>query len=499
MADFIILRGVSAVGKTTVAKKLQEYLGKEKTFFINLDKRPSLDELDFINTENCIAEMFYGHEYTSEPAGWTSVIRTKGFTIKSVVLKGSLKACLEKNRRKSNPMVEEVVAHNYRQYYNEGEPWHNHIKEFASKAKVQEIEIDIDELDIDTIAKKIMGFIGNGSSSSVDNDKDFHIELAYRQSVYTSWLTAGVVELTIGAAAWAISTAQGLPDNLPILFLLIGLVSFIAGIALILFAIFKMRNFRRCMRKWVKDHEYNLEMNLERSRGMNLERAAQWFTIGGTIIAVILLGIAVGEINSSTNLLNETHQSTESLKVIVGKTNDLLLALNKTTAQISQQTAVQAFLKGGDFKVEIKNCGFDEANKKINYRPVIVDKDGNLTPLKFKFYAYFGYYTLSDEYGEPKYGSVAPFPNATVDLIDPSHQKVYELPLSTIFTEAKKLGGSYLFVRSQYFIAPYSDATDSLLTGYVHDERGHLMIAFNMNPKTGEWEELTTNKNSVCK
>ncbi len=118
--------------------------------------------------------------------------------------------------------------------------------------------------------------------------------------------------------------------------------------------------------------------------------------------------------------------------------------------------------------------------------------------MKFRLATDFFYYTLTKEYAKPKEGDESYLLRETT-LFEPGRQKNFELSLSSILNETRDLKEPYLFVRSEYYIAPYSEATDSILTDYVHDKIGHQMIAFKVNSKTGEWEELTTNANSVCK
>ncbi len=229
-----------------------------------------------------------------------------------------------------------------------------------------------------------------------------------------------------------------------------------------------------------------------------LDRASRWATIIGTSFAIPLLIFAVLGIQSSNNMLEEAKQSTENMRVLIDKSNKQLQALNNTVTQISHQTVMQEYLNGAPFKVTIEDCGYDEQNKKINYRPVILDKNGNLTPLKFISVEDFFYYGLTNEYGKPGEGDTALLVRHE-RLIEPGRQKNYELSFSKILEETRNLKESYLLVRSQYYIAPYSEAMDSILTDYVHDKKGHLMIAFNKNETTGQWEILRTNPNSVCK
>lgn len=230
-----------------------------------------------------------------------------------------------------------------------------------------------------------------------------------------------------------------------------------------------------------------------------LEEGANWATIFGTVAAIILLGIAVWGIRSSEDLLNQTKQSTENLKELIDKSNKQLQVLNNTVTQISHQTIMQAYLDGKPFQVDMKNCWYNLENKTITYSPQILDANGDLTPLKFKLVISFGYYTLATVHGSPQYGDVASLsPNDDL-LIEPGRQQSFQRSLLNVLEETKNSNDPFLYVRSQYNFAPYSGAIDSILTDYVKDEEGHLIIAFKKNESTGQWELLTTNQNVICK
>lgn len=230
-----------------------------------------------------------------------------------------------------------------------------------------------------------------------------------------------------------------------------------------------------------------------------LESAANLATILGTVAALVLLGIAVEGIRSSENLLDQTTRSAENLNQLIDKSNQQLQALNSTVTQISHQTIMQAYLNGKPFKVDVKSCWYNEQNRTITYQPQIVDEEGNLSPLKFMLITSFGYYTNTDEHESPQLGDVGTLSPSDTLMIEPGRQQSFQRSLSALLNETIGTSDSYLFVRSQYSFAPYSDATDSILTDYVEDKIGHQVIAFKKPESGREWEQLTSNNNSVCK
>jgi hypothetical protein len=202
-------------------------------------------------------------------------------------------------------------------------------------------------------------------------------------------------------------------------------------------------------------------------------------------------------INKTDNLLTEMQKSTTSLATLVDKTDQLIKSQNSTSSNISQQTILKEYTDGVPFKVDISYCNY-ESDSEIVYSPVILDKNGNPTPLKFMLVRFFGYYTLPADNGTLNTANKGTLEyNETPDLIAPNEEKLYKLSLLTALNQTKNSSDSYLVIRSEYYFAPYSDVNDQLITKYVYDGKGHQMIEFKKN-STGNWE-LYPSQNSVCK
>jgi hypothetical protein len=250
---------------------------------------------------------------------------------------------------------------------------------------------------------------------------------------------------------------------------------------------------------------------------MHLEKLAHKSTVVGTIIAILLFMIAIVEvyhfnelvtesqkstigltilINKTDNLLVEMQKSTTSLATLVNKTDQLIQSQNRTSSSISQQTILKEYADGVPFKVDISYCNYEPDNE-IAYSPVILDKNNNPTPLKFMLVRFIGYYTTTDAKNMHIVNKHTLDYDETPDLVIPNEEKLYKLSLLPALNKTDNSTDSYLVVRSEYYFAPYSDATDQLITKYVYDGQGHQMIEFKKDT-SGNWK-LYPSPNSVCK
>ena len=250
---------------------------------------------------------------------------------------------------------------------------------------------------------------------------------------------------------------------------------------------------------------------------MHLEKLAHKSTVIGTIIAIFLFMIAIVEvyhfnelvsetqksttglttlINKTDNLLSEMQKSTTNFTTLVDKTDQLIQSQNRTSSNISQQTILKEYSDGVPFKVDISYCNYESDNE-IAYSPVILDKNGDLTPLKFMLVRFIGYYTTTDSSNMSNIHEETLDYDETPDLVIPDEEKLYKLSLLQVLNDTSNSTDSYLVVRSEYYFAPYSDVTDKLLTKYVYDGKGHQLIEFKKDTD-GNWK-LYPSPNSVCK
>ncbi len=251
---------------------------------------------------------------------------------------------------------------------------------------------------------------------------------------------------------------------------------------------------------------------------MHLERLAHSFTIGGTIIAVLLVFIALVEVyhfnelveetqkttagltlllNKTDSLLTETQKSTSRLDTLVNGNNQLIALQNTTASNISQQTVMKEYSDQTPLKVDMLYCYYEENDNDIAYSTIILDRNGNPTTLEFMLSNLFRLYTLPTDNGTLAVGETGVLVNdSRPELVEPTEEKMERLPLSTILNQTENSKDTYLFINSEYNFAPYSGSTGNLITRYTH-EIGQQMIEFKKN-NNGNWE-LYHSQNSVCK
>ena len=252
---------------------------------------------------------------------------------------------------------------------------------------------------------------------------------------------------------------------------------------------------------------------------MHLEGLSHRFTIIGTVIAICLFIAALVElyhfnelvaqtqqstvsldrlVNKTDNLLTEMQKSTVSLTILVNKTDQLIKVQNSTSSNISQQTILKEYGDEEPFKAVISYCNYEAGDNDVAYSVVILNKNGDPVTLKFMLLRSFEYFTLPTDNGMPVTGVNTTLAYDTnPELIDPAEEKLYRLPLGTALNQTKNSNDAYLFIRSQYYYAPYSEATGNLITKYVYDKTGQQMIEFKKDT-TGNWE-MYPSQNSVCK
>ena len=252
---------------------------------------------------------------------------------------------------------------------------------------------------------------------------------------------------------------------------------------------------------------------------LHLEKLAHKFTIGGTILAVLLVCIALIEVYHFSELVSESQKTTTSLTLLLNKTDNMLMEMQKSTvgleklvnrtdqliqiqagtsSNISQQTVMKEYGDQTPFKVDISYCYYEENDNDIAYSTIILDKNGNPTTLKFMLNDLFRFYTLAIDEGNSTIGIAQSFGNdSNYELVEPTEGKMQKLSLSAVLNQTKNSNDTYLFIRSDYNFAPYSDATGNIITKYATDKIGQQMIEFEKN-SSGNWV-LYPSQNSVCK
>jgi hypothetical protein len=251
---------------------------------------------------------------------------------------------------------------------------------------------------------------------------------------------------------------------------------------------------------------------------MHLEKLAHSFTIGGTIIAVLLVIIALIEVyhfgelvdetqkttlglalllNKTDNLLTETQKSTAGMVTLINKTDQLIQIQNKTSSNISQQTILTEYRAQAPFNATIPYCYYVENDNSLVYSAIILDKNANPATSEFMLNTIFKFYVSQSDNGTLSGDQGSAFNYSNTEIVDPVGEKIQTLQLATILNQTKNSHSPYLFIRSEYNFAPYSESTGKTITKYTDDNIGQQMIEFKKN-NNGGWE-LYPSPNSVCK
>lgn len=154
MPFLVILRGPAGSGKSALRDSIRARLGITNTAFLNLDEiTPQLfdNNLDeSLKSEYVVGEMFCGNSHTRDP-NWIQRFKVNNYTILSVILKCSLKCCIQRvQTRIIHPIAPDDMTDLYNKFYRE-------LKNiFAARAGVEEICIDTEHKSIDESSEDIL-------------------------------------------------------------------------------------------------------------------------------------------------------------------------------------------------------------------------------------------------------------------------------------------------------------------------------------------------------
>jgi thymidylate kinase len=157
----IVLRGVPAAGKSSVAESLIRKLGNSKCANINLDDiNPPPDFSGTLKFPYVIGELFSGQHHSANPATWLHHYRSADYDELSVVLKVSYDIGLARykadRKRQANPQywTDSRFEIQYDRFQNEDK-----FRGFSAKIGMKEIEIDVDNMTPDQVADEIIGHL----------------------------------------------------------------------------------------------------------------------------------------------------------------------------------------------------------------------------------------------------------------------------------------------------------------------------------------------------
>ena len=213
------------------------------------------------------------------------------------------------------------------------------------------------------------------------------------------------------------------------------------------------------------------------------------FTIVGVIVAVGVLVFALNAIEQSQTLLNETRN-------LVNQSNAQLEILNDAVTEIAHQTIMEAYNQGGLYQVDMK-CVYSEESQDFVFRARILDEKGKPSVLKFFVITTTYFYSVDKDDNRHYYYSVPTVPTEFQNYYGPGISKNWTIGLNEFFNWADEFDDSNIYVRSTYKFAPHSDAKDKIISDFISDETGHLLLGFTKNG-TGNWVKIESNPNIVC-
>lgn len=128
MSKFIIIRGPTGVGKTTVANALIAKLGEG--YLLSLDEiKSDLFQANLtcaMKYENIVGEMFFGNSHTTNPSEWLSFFPDEKYEKLSVLLTASLEDCLSGIIKRKHPshwtLSLDQVRADYYDFYTKYKP-----------------------------------------------------------------------------------------------------------------------------------------------------------------------------------------------------------------------------------------------------------------------------------------------------------------------------------------------------------------------------------------
>jgi len=203
-----------------------------------------------------------------------------------------------------------------------------------------------------------------------------------------------------------------------------------------------------------------------------LQIAALTATLFALVISIVGVFYAADQIELLRELLTETkHQA-------------LMAELDTLTDQ---------FEKGSPFSIAVDSCSF--IDDKIEFMLDVFDNKGMPSTVKFEIIIDYIIYSVGGEVGNENYEII----NPQQIIFEPGIQKKTELSLESMFDITKEIEDKELYLSTQYRFAPYFDKQGTVISHYFLVTNGDLLLGFKKDTVSGNWNQITNNKNIVCK
>jgi len=181
----------------------------------------------------------------------------------------------------------------------------------------------------------------------------------------------------------------------------------------------------------------------------------------------------------------------------ITETKNTTAELEQATTEIAHQTVMGIYQAGSPYRVEVKECSYNEEKNTITYRLIVYDKsdDENPSTIKFLIQTIFTFYTV-DENDKPSLTRTDPTDHKFVYI--PGPQTTSEFSLDNIFKQTENVKDETLYVRASFYFAPYSDAKNVVLTEFLSSERPSYLNAFAKFDDQNIWINLPEKENTKC-
>lgn len=233
------------------------------------------------------------------------------------------------------------------------------------------------------------------------------------------------------------------------------------------------------------------------------------YTVFGVPIALISLVIIVGAlgftilqlqsgIDTTNNLAELIYTNQEQTKALQEQTK----VLQETIEEIQHQTLMEAFTDGGGYNFNVYRCSSinpqpDKDGNDVysmSYFPVILDREGDPTPIPF--YIYLTFYFWYDYHQNGSGKDVLDTQRVSQYLLVPSDRNALHLDFTEAIKNAEEKNYSNIrVILSGHSFAPYSPVKDKLLSEYFDTNEDSVFTEIRL---LGDEWDANHPEGSIC-
>lgn len=221
-----------------------------------------------------------------------------------------------------------------------------------------------------------------------------------------------------------------------------------------------------------------------------------WNKVTAILTMVVIIFVGVGFLVTYLQI-NEAKKTTANLEQLLNNSIEQLEALNQTSTETAHHTIMVIYQAGSPYRVEVKECNYNQVNNIITYRLIVYEKgeDDNLSTIKFLIRTIFTFYTV-DENDKQSLTRTDPDEHRLVYV--PGQRTTSEFSLDNIFKLTENVKDETLYVRASFDFALYSEAKNIILTESKSSERPTYLNAFDKFDDQNTWVNLPEEPNTKC-